>query len=149
MRLTCAPWTSTAIVPRMILPFAVLGILKTHVAIPLATTCELATIRLPARLAAQSTVPLAIGPFVSFSVTAIETENARPAFAGFGEVVNAVTAQHELRQHLVGVEAVARVGRDVAVDVGEVEIAGRGDRDAGERRARRTSSPSSCRGRPR
>ena len=38
---------------------------------------------------------------MSFSVAARDTENVRPAFGGFGEVVNAVTRQDELRQHLV------------------------------------------------
>ena len=36
-------------------------------------------------------MPDCTGPAVSFSVAASDTENGRPAFAGFGEVVNAVT----------------------------------------------------------
>ena len=56
---------------------------------------------------------------MSFSVAASDTENARPAFAGFGDVREGRHGQDELRQHLVGVEAVARVGGEVAVLVVE------------------------------
>src|SRR5436190_23830134 len=52
--------------------------------------------RFPARDARQATVPDCTGPAVSFSVAAIETENVRPAFAGFGEVVKAVTVRTSL-----------------------------------------------------
>ena len=79
--------------PRMIRPFAVFGICQTQVAMPFATTCLTATARLPASVAGQVTVPEATGPFVSFSVAASDTENVLPAFAGLGEVVNAVTVR--------------------------------------------------------
>ena len=79
--------------PRMIRPFAVFGIRQTQVAMPLATTWVTGAARLPASVAGQVTVPARTGPFVSFSVAARDTENVRPAFAGLGDVVNAVTVK--------------------------------------------------------
>jgi hypothetical protein len=90
-RVTCVPCTVSVTLPRMTLPFAVAGIRQTHVATPFATTWRRAMARLPATVAAHATVPDCTGPAVSFSVAASDTENVRPAFAGFGEVVNAVT----------------------------------------------------------
>ena len=77
--------------PRMVRPFAVFGIRQTQVATPFVTVRVTAAARLPASVAAQPTVPDLTGPAVSFSFAASETENVRPAFAGFGDVVKAVT----------------------------------------------------------
>jgi hypothetical protein len=82
--------------PRIVRPFAVFGIRQTQVATPFVTAWVAAAARFPASVAAQETVPDVTGPDVSFSFAASDTENARPALGGFGDVVNAVTVSTSL-----------------------------------------------------
>jgi hypothetical protein len=84
------------IVPRRVFPFAVAGIRHTQLAIPFATTWVAATIRFDATVALHPTVPPLTGPPVSFSSAASVAANCRPDFAGFGDVVNAVTLRSSL-----------------------------------------------------
>ena len=111
--------------PADVLPFAVNGILKTHVAIPLATTWRVATIRFPA--IARRAEHGAAGDR-ALRVVLVDGHRDRegaPRFRRLRRGRERRRREHDLRQHLIGVEAVARVGREIAVDVGEVEIAGR------------------------
>ena len=119
-------------------PVALRGSDHEQLAMPFETRCAVAVRCLPPTVAEQATVPASTGPFVSLSFAARLATNFLPAFAGFGPVVNALTLSVSLRQHLIREEAVTRVRRKIVVDVREVGVTPRVDRDPRRPRPRRS-----------
>ena len=92
-------------------------------------------------VALQAMVPAVTGPLVSLSFAARPAEKFLPDFAGLGEVVNATTLSVSFVDHLVVVEAVARVRRAVLMRVREVGVPSRVGRRSRRSRSRAKLKP--------